>query len=219
MGLLTAWSEVWVRKLERNWQDHGLATTLRKSFNYVIKPVYESRVYRLYRIDLSKQATPDPGEIEGVIFRLVAAGDLNAIDQIEHNTEWLKGTLQKRLESGALCIAAFEANKLVGFNLISFGNIFMPLVHLLYSFRDDQAWSEQISVAQDFRKRGLGANLRFRVFHELRRRGFRKLYGGALADNVPSLKLARKVGFREFADIRYRRVLHSKTWECTKVCS
>ena len=33
------------------------------------------------------------------------------------------------------------------------------------------------------------------------------LYGGALAENIASLKLARRVGFQEFVDIRYIRIL------------
>jgi GNAT superfamily N-acetyltransferase len=217
MGRIGSWSDVWLRKLERNWQDHGLVTLIRKSLTYLLKPAYEDRVYRLYKIDLQKQATAEPIDIDGVQFRCLVAADVAAIDQIQRDSEWLNGTLEKMLKAGALCIAGFEDGKLAGFNLISFGNVFMPLVNLHRLFRRDEAWSEQISVAKDYRKRGLASNLRYRVFQELRKRGFRKLYGGALVDNVPSLKLTRRVGFREFADIRYRRLFNSKTWQYTRV--
>ncbi|MGC2194778.1 MAG: GNAT family N-acetyltransferase [Terriglobales bacterium] len=194
-----------------------MATVIRKALSYLLKPAYEHRVYRLYMIDLLKQETPGPANIEGVEFRYLGTGDIAAIDQVQNNSEWLRGTLQKRLEAGGLCIAGFENGKLAGFNLISFGEVFMPLVNLRRRFRRDEAWSEQIAVVKGFRKHGLASSLRYRIFQELRSRGFRKLYGGALIDNLPSLKLARRVGFREFVDIGYRRLLNSKTWQYTRV--
>jgi GNAT superfamily N-acetyltransferase len=106
-----------------------------------------------------------------------------------------------------LCIAAFDEGELAGYNLVSLGTVYMPLVKLGRRFRHDEAWSEQIAVVKDFRKKGLGANLRYRIFRELRERGVRMFYGGALAGNLASLKLARRVGFKEFVDIRYTRIL------------
>ncbi|MGA2989424.1 MAG: GNAT family N-acetyltransferase [Candidatus Korobacteraceae bacterium] len=206
MGFAYLKTEVWLRKVERNWQDHGLGAVIRKSLAYLVKPLYEHRVYRLYKIDLLSPAAA-PYDIEGVSFRFLTPDDAAAIDQVEGHSEWLRGTVASRLRSGALCIAAFENGELAGFNLVSSGNVYMPLVRLGKRFRHDEAWSEQIAVVKDLRKKGLGANLRYRIFRELRERGFRMLYGGALAENIASLKLARRVGFQEFVDIRYIRIL------------
>lgn len=217
MGAISDFHELWVRKVTRNLQDHGIGATIRKVFAYVVKPVYENRVYRLYRIDLLRKQTENPTDIEGVEFRCLEGSDADAIRQVEGQSEWLQGTLQERLAAGALCIAAFENERLAGFNLVSFGEVYMPLIKLRRRFRSDEAWSEQIATVKTFRKKGLASNLRYRIFQELRNRGIRKVYGGALIDNLPSLKLAQRVGFHEVVDIRYLRILISTKRYYTRV--
>jgi L-amino acid N-acyltransferase YncA len=79
------------------------------------------------------------------------------------------------------------------------------------------AWSEHIAVRKEYRRSGLGAQLRFRIFQELKLRGVRRLYGGTLVTNSASLALARSVGFKEIADVHYRKILSFKRWRYTRV--
>ena len=204
------------RKVRRNLRDYGVWQTAKKAFAAVGSLVFERRTYRLYRIDL-EHAPNAIREVDGIHFRLVDARDQAAIEQIEDFSEWLEGSLQQRISRGDLCLCAFDGDRLAGFNLISFGEIYMPLVHLRKEFPSDCAWSEQIAVVSDYRKGGLGGQLRYRIFQELRARGYRKLYGGALSDNVASLALARRVGFQEFVDITYTRALRAERWVYKRV--
>lgn len=217
MGNLLLDVRLWPRKFERNLQDYGWKTAMGKSVAYVLRVFYEHSAYRLYKIHLQTEATETPSEIEGVEFRFITEQDEAAVAAIEENSEWMSGTLRQRLAAGAVCLAAFEDGQLAGYNLISFGDVFMPLVNLSRTFGQDEAWSEQIATVKTFRKKGLASQLRYRIFEELRRRGIRKFYGGALCDNVASLKLARRVGFHEFVEIRYTRVLRSHKWRYVKV--
>lgn len=217
MGTLASDVQVWCRKFERNLQDYGAWTALRKSFAYLFKFYYEHAAYHLYKINLQNERTEMPSDLDGVEFVFITEHDQNAIKQIEENSEWLRGTLKERLASGAICLTAFEEGQVAGFNLVAFGKVSMPLVKLSRTFRRDEAWSEQIATMKSFRKKGLASQLRYRVFEELRRRSIRKFYGGALADNIASLKLARRVGFREFVEIRYTRVLRFEKWRYVKV--
>jgi RimJ/RimL family protein N-acetyltransferase len=216
MGSISLTFQVWKRKVERNFQDYGLKVLLGRSLAVTVKAVYEHRRYRLYRINLCKP-TETPAEIDGVTFRTLTSSDSAAIQQIEETAEWLKGTVATRLDAGACCLAAFEDGALAGFNLVSFGEVHMPLVEVTRTFRPDEAWSEQISTVRTFRKKGLASQLRFRMFELLRSRGIRTFYGGARIDNVASLGLARRVGFQEFAEIHFTRIVRSKRWRCVRV--
>lgn len=204
-------------KFRRNIEDYGWLVALRKSSAYLLNVFYTHQVYRIYSIDLTKAHVSADSDGHGLTFKILSIDDDRAIEQIEDVHEWLRGELKDSIKRGALCLTAFEGDFVAGFNLIRFGEVTMHLVRKRRSFRPDQAWSEQIAVHKAFRQRGLGAQLRYRIFRELRERGFKRLYGGALSSNIASLKLARRVGFKEIVDIHYRRVLGRDSWRHERV--
>jgi GNAT superfamily N-acetyltransferase len=139
------------------------------------------------------------------------------IAQIENIAEWLRGRLTEALTAGQLCLVALDGDEVAGFNLINFEHATLILVNLRKKLRRDFAWSEHIAVKKEFRKTGLGSQLRFRIFQELRRRGIRRLYGGTLRSNIASLSLARSVGFKEIGDIHYRKFFSIEKWRYKRV--
>jgi GNAT superfamily N-acetyltransferase len=145
-------------------------------------------------------------------FRILTAEDRDAIAQIEAIAEWLRGRLQGAIAAGQPCLVALDGDRVAGFNLISLDHATIPLVNLTRKLRMDCAWSEHIAVRKEYRRAGVGAQLRFRIFHELERRGVRRLYGGTLVSNAASLSLARSVGFEEIADIHYCKFFSHEKW-------
>ncbi|MBZ5502472.1 MAG: GNAT family N-acetyltransferase [Acidobacteriia bacterium] len=210
-------SHLFVRKVRRNLEDYGWRITLTKSLAYVFQAFYAHQVYRIYRIDLTKPRRPAEFDRPGLTFKILDPDDHQAISQIETAHEWLQGGLKESIQGGAICLAALQGEQVAGFNLIGFGTVFMPLVNKKRLFRKGDAWSEQIAVMKQFRNIGLASDLRYRIFEELGRRGFERLYGGALTSNIGSLQLARKVGFREILDIHYYRILGRDFWRHQKV--
>ncbi len=200
------------RKLARNYRDYGPALTLKKSLASLVSFGYESMAYRIYvrEIDPSVDTgAPPPPPFQG---HVLEAADTAFIEQVETMEEWLKGKVRKMLDRGSLCVLVLDGEKVAGFNLISMGEVFMPLVNMRRTFRAHEAWSEQITVHQDYRGMGLATILRRQAFQELATRGIRKFYGGTLPSNIANRKLSKKVGFREIADIRYRKVFNSRSW-------
>jgi len=59
-----------------------------------------------------------------------------------------------------------------------------------------------VFVHQDFRGRGLGKRLLAEMIHEARRLGLRRVWGVTELDNVPMLRLARRLGFTSGRDPR-----------------
>jgi RimJ/RimL family protein N-acetyltransferase len=197
---------VTIKKVRRNMNDFGVRGSFIKGIQYLFKKFYVRRTYRLYRRDLSTERFPE-GAPEGVIIRLINAEDTDAISQIENMEEWLQGKLLGILSHG-LCVVAFDGHRVIGFNLVAFHDVYIPLINMNKCFRPHQAWSEQITVSKTHRKKDLASALRYRVFSELQKRGIRTFYGGTLVSNIPSQRLAAKVGFQTIADVRYLKIMN-----------
>ncbi len=205
-----------LRRFRRNLHDYGLVITLGKTLRSAAKRVYDARTYRIYRIDLH-EATVVPPSNDTLTFRFVEAGEQSVIRQIERMEDWLHNRLDGRLCAGGLCLAALDGARVVGFNLVAFGSIEVPVIRGAWYFRPGTAWSEQITVRPAWRSKGVAAELRYRMFEALRRCGVRRFYGGTLATNRASRRLARKVGFREIIDVRYCNILGMPTWSYMRV--
>lgn len=205
-----------VSKVRRNLRDVGVAITLKKSLGYVLGFLYGTTVYRIYMIDLAAYR-PKSRDGRGFTYKVICEKDADCIRQIEKMEEWLEGNVAKKIAGGAVCLVAMDNCTVAGFNIAAFGEVEMPLVRVRRKFPDDSAWSEQITVHNNYRGKGLGSELRYRMFEELKGRGYRRFFGGTLSNNVANLKLSRKVGFREIADIRYRRVLGTRQWRVDRV--
>ena len=205
------------KKIRRNIRDYGIAATVRKSLAALVAFAYESKAYRIYRKEIDPSV--DTGEQPPHPFKLhvLDMGDDVFISQIEEMEEWLAGKVRGMLHGGSLCVLLLDGNKVAGFNLFSVGAVYMPLVKMTRTFRSHEAWSEQITVGQDYRGMGLATVLRRQAFMELGNRGIRKFYGGTLPSNIANRKLSKKVGFREIADIHYRKVLNSTNWFVKRV--
>ena len=205
-----------VRKLERNWEDYGALSALKKCLAFLLKPFYELVDYRVYRIRIP-ETMPAASGGNPWAFRLITAEDHAIIRQIEAMEEWLGGKLREKLRAGGLCLAAVDGDRLAGFNLVAFGRVYIPLLRMKRVFREHEAWSEQITVHPSYRRQGLASELRMRIFSELRGRKIGRLYGGTLRGNEASLRLSRKLGFKDVTDIQYLRVLWQKNYRFRRV--
>ncbi|GMT46717.1 MAG: hypothetical protein IEMM0007_0283 [bacterium] len=197
------------KKVLRNLNDYSFSITLRKIISYLIQPVYENRTYRIYRFDLENFQEIPSGE-SVFAFKIIDKSDTGIIRQIEDMEEWLKGKVASRLEAVGLCLVALDGERVAGFNLVSLGEGRIPLIGLRRDLRENEVWSDQITVSKNYRGKGLGSTLRYRIFKELKKRGVRRIYGGTQISNLASLNLARKVGFKEIADVQYLKILNKK---------
>jgi len=204
-------------KVQRNLQDYGWHATAQKTLAYLFRSVYFRQVYRIYRINLDATKPPVDPNHPNFRFKILTAQDLEMIAQVENIAEWLRGRLTNALAAGQLCLVALDGDEVAGFNLINFDHATLVLVNLKKKLRRGYAWSEHIAVKKEFRKSGLGSQLRFRIFQELKRRGIRRLFGGTLRSNTASLNLARSVGFKEIGDIHYRKFFSIEKWWYTRV--
>jgi GNAT superfamily N-acetyltransferase len=208
----------WFLKLKRNLNDYSFSTTVMKGLYFLLSPLYETRTYRVYCIDLSQADKVPPRKADPhFVFKTIVPENGRAIAQIESMAEWMRGQLKRKLEAGHLCMVVFDGEKVVGFNIVCLELAHLPLVKMTTRLAEDEAWSEQITVEKSYRRKGLASELRYYVFEELRNRGIKKFCGAALVSNEASLKLARSVGFSVTEDIRYTKLFGYKQWRHLEV--
>jgi GNAT superfamily N-acetyltransferase len=205
------------RKVYRNLQDYGWRIAVGKALAYLVRAIYFRQVYRIYRINLDEINPSANFETQRLTFKILTAENADMIAQIENIAEWLGGRLTKALSGGQICLVALDGDQVAGFNLINLDQATLVLVNLEKKLRPGSAWSEHIAVKKEYRKSGLGSQLRYRIFDELQKRGIRRLYGGTLRSNIASLSLARSVGFKEISDIHYRKLLSVEKWRYKRV--
>lgn len=206
-----------VHKIQRNLEDYGWRVTLRKILAYLVRWIYFRQAYRIYRIKLDEIKTPNYSGRQEFVFKLLTTRDLDLIAQVENTAEWLRGQLEGKIAGGQLCLVALQGDKVAGFNLISLEQASLILVNRKRKLRRGSAWSEHLTVQKEFRRAGLGTQLRYQIFEELKRRGTHRLYGGTLRSNTASLRLTRSIGFKEICDIHYRNVLSFEKWTLKRV--
>ena len=217
LGIASPGLDGLAHKVRRNFEDYGWRIALKKTVAYLVRSVYLQQVYRIYRINLDSIKLPDDYNKHNFTFKILTTQNVDMIAQVENIAEWLRGHLKERIAKGQLCLVALDGDNVAAFNLINFEQAILILVKLKKELRQGSAWSSHIAVKKEFRRTGLGSQVRYRIFEELKRRGIHRLYGGTLRSNTASLKLTRSVGFTEIVDIQYRKFLSFENWKYTRV--
>jgi len=211
--------KIYRKKIVRNFKDYGIWLTLKKGTLYLLRSIYENRIYRIYRINLDQYKSVNMHD-DHFTFKCLDKNDDDAILQIVDMEEWLQDELTPRLAAGsALCMVVMNGSTVAGFNLVAFEKAYIPLINKTIMLRKVVAWTEQITIRRAYRRKGLGTFLTHRVFEELKKRGIRKLYEATLLHNTASVNLAKKAGFKCVADIHYRKMFGAKKWTWGKYAS
>ena len=205
-----------LKKMHRNRRDYGSVAAIKKGLSYAFKPFYQSIHFRIYVIDLAKIQL-NWVERKGYSFDILNKNDFEKILQIVEMEEWLTDIIYKKIEGKGLCLIVSKGAEVIGFNLISLDEAYIPLIKQKRILKEFEAWSDQISVKKKYRRSGIATELRNFAFLELKIRGIKKLYGGTLLKNTASLRLARKTGFKEITDVHFLNVLGHKKWEYYEV--
>lgn len=208
-----------VKKVKRNYDDYGLQETLKKSVISIVKPLYEHKTYRISKLNLENLNNTLSQDLyeSGFTFQILDEYDDVFIKQVEDMAEWLKDSLKSKIAAKDMCLVALDNDKVVGFNLVTYEKINIPLINFNKALKNNQAYADHLAVHKEYRKKGLGYQLIYRTSVELRKKGIKWRYGASLISNKPILKLVKKIGFQEIADVTYFKLLTYKKWSYKRI--
>ncbi len=133
--------------------------------------------------------------------------------------EWLRGELKNSLITNGICMAIIKKNKVAGFNWVTLGEGSIPLLKLRVITKQDEAWSEQITIHKDFRRKGLANQLRTKFYNELKNMGVKALYGHRQGWNIASKMSAQKYTYTELVKADYIKILNIHRFRYAKLTS
>jgi len=201
--------KIFKKKFTRNFRDYGFFVCLKKTIFYLAKPAYEKTNAVLFKTDIKNIDGKELYQSK-LDYKWVESKDTYLINQIEGMEEWLTGTLEASLGNKKLCIAAIENEKVKGFCLISLGEIYLPLLYLKVLLKNDQAFSEQLTVHKQYRRKGIGTEIRSMAYMELKKRGMNTIYSSTTIDKIASIKSIEKVGGKRIGQLIYKKIFQSK---------
>ena len=207
---------IW-KKINRNIRDYGFGLFMKEMAERALGPVFGTRTYHIYIVDLDKVTIKRSPPPPGIEIRFIGPEESELVAQIEDMEEWLHGKVAGKLGKGQKCLVAVNGKEVAGFNLISFDALNVPAVRLCKPLRASECASEQITVHPKFRGMGLGSDLRSAFFLAMKEAGFRRIYGGTDATNAANRALTKKVGFKIFAKARFMRVMGRKSLRISRL--
>lgn len=197
------------KKTTRNFRDYGFFISLKKIISHLIKPIYEKRRVLIFKIDLTNINKKEINK-KSLNCKTVKLTDTYILQQIEDMEEWLAGKMESNINKGKLCLALLNNSKVIGFYLISLGEIDLPLLRLKVILEKNEAFGEQITIHKKYRRKGLATELRHLAYMELKRQGIEKFYATVAVDNLASIRSVKKVGGQILGTLLYKGLLETK---------
>jgi GNAT superfamily N-acetyltransferase len=198
------------RKLYRNHIDYGLFILLRKVVTGILGIFYRNVRTIIYQLDMESNCRV-LNHRDNLTFMLINGKDHFSLRKIEEMAEWLEGKLDPDLLTGKrICMGVFDKEKLIGFYVATFGEVFLPILSIKITLKHDEAWGEEIMINKKYRGKGIAGVLKHRIYRELQNRGVRSIYGCVGTYNKASLKSATKFQFKKAYYVRLFKILNSR---------
>lgn len=129
----------------------------------------------------------------------------------EYLDEWFsRDNALKRLEKGHLLFVVKDGDKMIFYQWVELKEVSIPFIDLSFSIPDDKAYMAYIYTVPDYRGKGIASKAKPFILKHLQENGYRKVFLAIAPDNLPSIRVNKKAGFKEYQTVLYRRFLFLK---------
>jgi ribosomal protein S18 acetylase RimI-like enzyme len=121
----------------------------------------------------------------------------------------------KLIENGSTAFAAYHNDQVVGYCWAS-GRIDQSVnrVQAALRLRPGDAYTHDLFISPSYRGRGLGRSLLSHCLRYLGKCGYKRTVAAVQKDNIPSLKLTKKIGYEIIGELHHTRTLFWDHFEC-----
>jgi len=111
---------------------------------------------------------------------------------------------RNRLAHGRICILGFHQNNVAAYGWTT-DEVVFNIDNLQLRLGPGDAYVDDIYTLPTYRRQGIGGELHLRCLQYLKERGFKRSVLIVRMDNVPALKIDKKLGYKESDRLSFRR--------------
>jgi ribosomal protein S18 acetylase RimI-like enzyme len=175
--------------------------------------VFKRRVFIFFELEL-KNSISDQEHIPNIDLVRVRKEDLEKVG--EYLYEWFKKEeALKRLEAGNVLSVVKDGEKIIYYEWTEFKKIDLPYIDLSFYIPDDTAHNGYNYTDPEYRGKGIASKAKLLTLKYQRENGIQRAFCIIPPNNTESLRLNKKVGFKEYQTVIYWRFLFLKHY-CVK---
>lgn len=175
--------------------------------------VFKKRVFTFLEMEL-KDSISVQEQAPGIHLVRVGKEDLEKVGKYLY--EWYeKKEALKHLEAGNVLFTVKKGNKMIYFEWTEFKNIDLPYLGLSFFIPDGTAHNAYNYTVPEYRGKGIASRAKLLTLNYQRENGIRRAFCVIPPNNTVSLRLNKKVGFKEYQTVIYWRLLFLKYY-CVK---
>lgn len=200
---------------------HASGDDIIHSFKMKMGDLYElaREQYRRFfvreKIFVFEKSLPAPLEIETKVeadVRLAQSGDISKLAEKFGGRAIREGT-----KKGHLCFIADIDGEIAHYKWVAFDEAYVSELKRNIRFDSNSAYIYSVYTVPEYRGFGLDPTVTTKVFDYLYEKGIEKVYILVSHDNLPSLRVMQKVGYRKIGEIGFNQVLGSRKYTCEGV--
>ena len=173
-----------------------------------LKPLYESTIRYIIKLDLCSAADPDPN----LDIKELVAADMDKMLKVMYIS---RPSLQRRFDRGDRCFAVLDNDKIVSYFWAQFGLKDFHELHLKFSLPSTQTWMYNAITIKTARGHGLYPNLIRYMAKTLLQSGINESFIDVDPKNRSSIHGLEKAGCTRVVLIHRKKVLLKTTYKFT----
>jgi ribosomal protein S18 acetylase RimI-like enzyme len=148
-----------------------------------------------------------------ITYRVAEPGDLSRLRDAILPSEL--AYFRARLARGRTCLLGFHQDEVAAYGWIT-DEVVFAIDNLQLRLGPGDAYVDDIYTLPAYRRQGIGSELHLRRLQYLKERGFKRSVLIVRVDNVPALKIDKKLGYEEADRLTFRRILLKRDYHYHK---
>jgi ribosomal protein S18 acetylase RimI-like enzyme len=135
----------------------------------------------------------------------------------DYNDGWFaKKEALSRLQNGHRLFVFKEKETTIYFLWAETKKVTLNWLAMDLSIPEDMLYISGAFTLPEFRNRGIASKLKKEIFHFLKKEGIKKLIGVVIPSNTTALLIDKKLGFKEYQTITYKRYGYFRHYKVQK---